>query len=42
VVFDEMVFHRVADGVIAESWRLTHPTSMHEALEAVDPTSPTA
>lgn len=32
VEFDEMVFHRFVDGLIAESWRLTYPTSLYNAL----------
>lgn len=32
VEFEEMVFHRFADGRIAESWRLTYPASMYAAL----------
>jgi predicted ester cyclase len=32
VVFEEMVFHRVESGLIAESWRLTYPLSLYEAL----------
>lgn len=38
VEFEEMVFHRFADGRIAESWRLTHPTSMYDALAAASGT----
>jgi predicted ester cyclase len=34
VEFEEMVFHRFAAARIAESWRLTHPTSMYDALAA--------
>jgi predicted ester cyclase len=32
VEFEEMVFHRFQDGRIVESWRLTHPASLYEAL----------
>jgi predicted ester cyclase len=28
----EMVFHRIADGVIAESWRMTYPDGIYAIL----------
>lgn len=36
VVFEEMVFHRFEDDRIAESWRLTHPSSLYAALSNPD------
>jgi hypothetical protein len=28
----EMVFHRIADGLIAESWRMTYPDGVYALL----------
>lgn len=30
--FSEMIFHRMANGRVAESWRITHPGSFYEEI----------
>ena len=34
LIFSEMIVHRVHEGLIAESWRMTHPDRLYDALAA--------